>query len=68
MENHFTLSVIIPVYNCERFIEKTIASVIAQPEVTEIIVVNDGSTDGTGTKEESGRVDAAAAGVSSAST
>lgn len=49
MENHFTLSVIIPVYNCERFIEKTIASVIAQPEVTEIIVVNDGSIDGTET-------------------
>lgn len=48
MDNHFTISVIIPVYNCERFIEKTIASVIAQPEVTEIVVVNDGSTDGTG--------------------
>jgi glycosyltransferase involved in cell wall biosynthesis len=47
MDNHFTLSVIIPVYNCERFIEKTIASVIAQPEVTEVVVVNDGSTDGT---------------------
>lgn len=47
MDNHFTLSVIIPVYNCERFIEKTIASVIAQPEVTEIVVVNDGSIDGT---------------------
>jgi glycosyltransferase involved in cell wall biosynthesis len=47
MENHFTLSVIIPVYNCERFLEKTIASVIAQPEVTEIIVVDDGSTDGS---------------------
>lgn len=43
----FTLSVIIPVYNCEYFIEKTIASVIAQPEVTEIVVVNDGSTDTT---------------------
>jgi glycosyltransferase involved in cell wall biosynthesis len=43
----FSVSVVIPVYNCERFIEKTIASVIAQPEVTEIVVVNDGSTDGT---------------------
>ncbi|WP_426065002.1 glycosyltransferase family 2 protein [Flavobacterium sp. DSP2-3-1] len=47
MDNHFTLSVIIPVYNCERFIEKTIASVISQPEVIEIIVINDGSTDTT---------------------
>ena len=42
------LSVIIPIYNCDRFIEKTIASVIAQPEVTEIVIVNDGSTDRTG--------------------
>lgn len=48
MDNHFTLSVIIPVYNCERFVEKSIASVISQPEVTEIIVINDGSTDATG--------------------
>lgn len=48
MDNHFSLSVIIPVYNCECFIEKAIASVIAQPEVTEIVVVNDGSTDKTG--------------------
>ncbi|MFV8366681.1 glycosyltransferase family 2 protein [Flavobacterium sp. XS1P27] len=48
MDNHFTLSVIIPVYNCECFIEKAIASVIAQPVVTEIVVVNDGSTDKTG--------------------
>ena len=48
MDDYFTFTVIIPVYNCERFIEKTIASVIAQPEVTEIVVVNDGSTDRTG--------------------
>lgn len=48
MDDHFTLSVVIPVYNCERFIEKTIASVIAQPEVSEIVIVNDGCTDGTG--------------------
>lgn len=42
-----SLSVIIPVYNCERFIEKAITSSLVQPEVTEIVVVNDGSTDGS---------------------
>ena len=47
MDKPVTLSVIIPVYNCERFIEKAIASVIAQPEITEIVVVNDGSIDGS---------------------
>ncbi|MEN3322521.1 glycosyltransferase family A protein [Mariniflexile soesokkakense] len=43
----FSISVVIPVYNCERFIEKAILSVLKQPEVSEIIVVNDGSTDDT---------------------
>ncbi len=41
----FLLSVIIPVYNCEQFIEKAILSVLSQKEVSEIVVVNDGSTD-----------------------
>lgn len=42
---NFTLSVIIPIYNCERFIQKAIESVLQQPEVTEIVIVNDGSID-----------------------
>jgi len=41
------LSVIIPVYNEAATIEKIIARVAAVPMETEIIVVDDGSTDGT---------------------
>lgn len=41
----FSVSVIIPVYNGEAFIEKAIKSVLIQSEVAEIIVVNDGSAD-----------------------
>ncbi|NEW78266.1 MAG: glycosyltransferase family 2 protein [Gelidibacter sp.] len=47
MNDNFTLSVIIPVYNGERFIEKAIVSALQQLEVTEVVVVNDGSTDST---------------------
>ncbi|MEL0455961.1 glycosyltransferase family 2 protein [Flavobacteriaceae bacterium SZ-1-7] len=43
----FSVSVIIPVYNGEQFIEKAILSALNQPEVTEVIVVDDGSTDDT---------------------
>jgi glycosyltransferase involved in cell wall biosynthesis len=43
----FSVSVIIPVYNAARFIQQAVASANALPEVIEIIVVNDGSTDGT---------------------
>ncbi len=42
-----TLSIIIPVYNCTLFIAKAIQSALQQPEVTEVVVVDDGSTDGT---------------------
>ncbi len=43
----FSVSVIIPVYNGERFVEKAIKSVVLLSEVFEVIVINDGSTDRT---------------------
>lgn len=43
------VSVIIPVYNCEKYLEKCLSSVIAQVyNRLEIIVINDGSTDNSG--------------------
>ncbi|HKL03960.1 MAG TPA: glycosyltransferase family 2 protein [Cryomorphaceae bacterium] len=41
------VSVIIPVFNLEHLILRAIESVLAQSEVTECIVVDDGSNDGT---------------------
>ena len=43
----FSISVIVPAYNVEQFIKKAIVSIIQQPEVSEILVINDGSTDKT---------------------
>lgn len=43
------ISIVIPAYNAEKYIERTVASIAAQTlKEYEIIVVNDGSTDGTG--------------------
>jgi len=39
------VSVIIPVYNAERFLEKAIRSALEQPETKEVIVADDCSTD-----------------------
>lgn len=43
------LSVIVPVYNSEKYIKKCVDSILAQtyPQV-EIILVNDGSSDSSG--------------------
>jgi glycosyltransferase involved in cell wall biosynthesis len=41
------VSVIVPVYNAEKYISRCLDSIISQKGVAEIIVVNDGSTDGT---------------------
>lgn len=44
-----TLSVIIPVYNAEKFLTEAVESVLKQPcRDVEIIIVNDGSIDNSG--------------------
>lgn len=48
MDNKLEVSVILPVYNAERTIRKTILSVLEQKDVLlELVVINDGSIDGT---------------------
>lgn len=43
---HINVSVVIPMYNAERYIEETIQSVLSQTyEDLEVLIVNDGSTD-----------------------
>jgi len=39
------ISVIIPVYNAEKYIEEAVNSALIQPECAEIILIEDGSTD-----------------------
>ena len=44
------VSVIIPVYNCEKFLKHTVQSVLNQTYTDwEMIIVNDASTDNSGT-------------------
>lgn len=47
-QNNPLVSIIIPVYNSEQFLEETILSAVNQTyNVLEIIIINDGSTDGS---------------------
>ena len=43
--NQFQVSVVIPVFNAERFVARAVESALAQPEVEEIILVEDNSPD-----------------------
>ena len=44
--NQKLLSIIVPIYNCEAYLEKSITSLINQTyKNLEIILINDGSTD-----------------------
>lgn len=48
MNKEYDVSVIIPIYNSEEYIEQGIQSVLNQPKIeVELILVNDGSTDGS---------------------
>lgn len=46
IKNKFSVSTIIPVYNAERYLERAVLSAIAEPEVREVILVEDASPDG----------------------
>ncbi|HLF64372.1 MAG TPA: glycosyltransferase family 2 protein [Saprospiraceae bacterium] len=41
------VSVIIPVYNAASFVETAVASVLSQPEAIEVLLIEDGSRDGS---------------------
>lgn len=51
MQNVLWVSIVMPVFNAENYIDRAIASIVAQSETSwELIVINDGSTDGSGSK------------------
>ena len=46
--NHLLLSIVIPVYNSEKYINRLVDSILNQNLSSyEVIIINDGSTDNT---------------------
>jgi glycosyltransferase involved in cell wall biosynthesis len=45
MVNRFQVSVIIPVYNAADFVQHAVESALNQPQTSEVVIVEDGSTD-----------------------
>lgn len=46
--NHIFISIVVPMYNCEKYIEKNIKSILNQSYKNfELLLINDGSTDNT---------------------
>ncbi len=43
----FKISVLIPAYNVEKYIEQAVSSALMQPETEEVVIVEDGSQDNT---------------------
>ena len=41
------ISVLIPVYNADKYVREAVESALIQPETTEVVLVDDGSTDGS---------------------
>ena len=41
------VSVVVPVYNAIQYIEAAVNSILVVPEVAEVVIVDDGSTDGS---------------------
>lgn len=44
--SQFRVSVVIPVYNAEKYVERAIKSALSQKEVAEVIIIDDGYSDG----------------------
>lgn len=53
MNKAIEIEVIIPLYNCEKFIEKCISSIESQSLIKKISILDDGSTDGSLEKTQS---------------